>query len=84
MINMDFITFLPSSRRQHDSIWLILDRLTMPTHFLSVNTTYQAKDYAKMYIQEVVRLYGIMVSIIPYRGAQINAHIQIYFEKGLG
>ena len=27
MINMDFITGLPWSHRQHDSIWVIVDRM---------------------------------------------------------
>ncbi|WMV19595.1 hypothetical protein MTR67_012980 [Solanum verrucosum] len=34
MINMDFITGIPRSRRQHDSIWVIVDRMTKSTHFL--------------------------------------------------
>ncbi|WMV58267.1 hypothetical protein MTR67_051652 [Solanum verrucosum] len=53
MINMDFITSLPRSRRQHDSIWVIVDRMTKSAHFLSIKTTHLAEDYAKFYIQEV-------------------------------
>ncbi|WMV42223.1 hypothetical protein MTR67_035608 [Solanum verrucosum] len=34
MINMDFITGLMRSRRQHDSIWVIVDRMTKSAHFL--------------------------------------------------
>ncbi|KAH0781790.1 hypothetical protein KY290_001388 [Solanum tuberosum] len=54
MINMDFITGLPRSRRQHDSIWVIVDKMTKSTHFLSVKTTHSAEDYAMCYIQEVI------------------------------
>ena len=28
VINMDFITGLPHTRRQHDSIWVIVDMMT--------------------------------------------------------
>ncbi|WMV23979.1 hypothetical protein MTR67_017364 [Solanum verrucosum] len=70
MINMDFITGLPQSRRQHDSIWVIVDRMTKSAHFLPVKTTHSAEDYAKLYVQEVVRLHGVPVSIISARGAQ--------------
>ncbi|WMV19777.1 hypothetical protein MTR67_013162 [Solanum verrucosum] len=53
MISMDFITGLPRFRRQHDSIWVIVDRMTKSAHFLPVKTTHSAEDYAKLYIQEV-------------------------------
>nr|AAV31171.1 Putative polyprotein, identical [Solanum tuberosum] len=80
MINMDFITGLPRSRRQHDSIWVIVDRMTKSAHFLPVKTTNSAEDYAKLYIQEVVRLHGVPISIISNRGAQFWK----FFQKGLG
>ncbi|KAH0639444.1 hypothetical protein KY285_036030 [Solanum tuberosum] len=70
---MDFITGLPRFRGQHDSIWVIVDRTTKSAHFLSVKTTLSAEDYAKLYIQEVVRLHGVPVSIISDRGAQFTA-----------
>ncbi|WMV46590.1 hypothetical protein MTR67_039975 [Solanum verrucosum] len=52
-INMDFIIGLPWSCRQHDSIWVIVDRMTNLAHFLLVKTTHSAEDYAQLYIQEV-------------------------------
>ncbi|KAH0712366.1 hypothetical protein KY289_008325 [Solanum tuberosum] len=52
MINMDFITGLPRSHRQHDSIWVIVDKMTKSTHLLRVKTTHSVEDYAKLYIQE--------------------------------
>ena len=70
MINMDFITGLPRYRRQHDSIWVIVDRMTKSAHFLPVKTTHSTEDYARLYIQEVVRLHGVPISIISDRGAQ--------------
>jgi len=68
MINMDFITGLSRSCRQHNSVWVIVDRMTKSAHFLPVKTTYSAEDYAKLYIQEVVRLHGVSISIISERG----------------
>jgi len=84
MINMDFITGLPRSRRQHDSIWVIVDRMTKSAHFLPVKTTHSAEDYAKLYIQEIVRLHGVPISIISDRGAQFTAQFWKSFQKGLG
>ena len=68
MINMDFITGLQRYTRQHDSIWVII-QMKKSAHFLSVKTTDSVEDYAKLYILEVVRLYGVPVSIISDRGA---------------
>ena len=36
-ITMDFVTGLPRTRRQHDAIWVIVDRLTKSAHFLPVS-----------------------------------------------
>jgi hypothetical protein len=43
---MDFIVGLPHTSKGHDSIWVIVDRLTKFAHFLPVNTKYIATDYA--------------------------------------
>ncbi|WMV40704.1 hypothetical protein MTR67_034089 [Solanum verrucosum] len=42
------------------------------------------EDYAKLYIQEVVRFHGVLVSIISDRGAQFTAQFTKSFQKGLG
>ena len=34
---MDFMIGLPRTQRQHDAIWVIVDRLTKSAHFLPVN-----------------------------------------------
>ena len=45
----------------------VIDKMTKSTHFLSVKTTHSAEDFAKLYIQEVVRLHGVSVLIISDR-----------------
>ena len=80
---MDFITRLLRSHGQHDSIWEIIGRMTKSTHF-SIKTTHLAEDYAKLYIQEVVRLYGVLLSIISDWDAQFTAWFWKFFHKGLG
>jgi ribonuclease HI len=44
-ICMDFIVGLPNTSRHHDSIWVIVDRLTKTAHFLPVHTTHKAEKY---------------------------------------
>ena len=59
VISMDFIVGLPMTARRHDSIFLVVDTLTKSAHFVTVKTTYQAPEIARVFINEVVRLHGV-------------------------
>ncbi|EOX94130.1 DNA/RNA polymerases superfamily protein [Theobroma cacao] len=62
-IAMDFVTGFPRTSGGYDSIWIVVDRLTKSAHFLPVKTTYGAAQYARVYVDEIVRLHGIPISI---------------------
>ena len=47
---MDFITGLPLTQQGHDSIWVIIDRLTKLAHFAPINIMYYAGKYAELYV----------------------------------
>ena len=81
---MDIVAVLPSTRRQHDSIWFIVERLIQSTNFIPVKSTYKAEDYARLYIDEIMRQHGIALSIISDRGAQFTSHLWRSFKKSLG
>lgn len=55
---MDFITRLPRTHMHNDSIWVIVDRVTKSLLSFVVKTKDSAVDYAKIFIDEVVRLHG--------------------------
>ena len=85
MINIDFITGLSRSHKHHISIWVIVDRMTKSAQFWPVNTAHSAKDYAKLYIQKVLRIHEVLPSIISDRGgAQFTALFWKSFQQGLG
>ena len=73
-ITMDFVVGLPRSRRGSDAIWVIVDRLTKSAHFLPIRTTDSVERLCRRYIDEIVRLHGVPVSIVSmvtldlYRG----------------
>ena len=66
-ITMDFVTGLPRTRKEHDAIWVIVDRLTKYAHFLAMNIKDQLLKLAKMYIEEIIRLHGVLASIVSDR-----------------
>ena len=74
VINMYFITGLPRTRRQHDSIWVIVHRMTKPSRFLAFKTTYSIEDYAKHYLTGIVRFHGVLLSIILDIGLLFTSH----------
>jgi hypothetical protein len=81
---MDFVSGLPLTSRKHDSIWVIVDRLTKTAHFISVHTKYGAKDYASHYIEHIVRLHGVPKTIISDRGSLFVARFWEKLHKSLG
>ena len=70
---MDFITGFPLTQQGHDSIWVIVDRLTKSTHFIPVNTVDRVWKYVELYVSQIVRLHGIPRTIISNRGPQFIA-----------
>jgi len=55
---MDFVMGLPRKVKQHDSVWVIVDRLAKSAHFLAVKVTDTSKKLAELYIQ---KLFSFMV-----------------------
>jgi hypothetical protein len=83
-ISLDFIVGLPNTSLRHDSIWVIVDRLTKTAHFLPVHTTYNAKKYAEIYLDQIVRLHGVPKTIIFDRGAQFITRFWEQLQHALG
>jgi hypothetical protein len=83
-ICMDFIVGLPNTSRHHDSIWVIVDRLTKTAHFLSVHTTHKTEKYAEIYVDQIVRLHGIPKMIVSDRGALFVARFWEQLQELLG
>ena len=69
---MDFVVGLLVTGRKHDSVWVVVDRLTKSAHFLPMRTDYSLDKLAELYIKEIVRLQGILVPIISDRDLMIT------------
>jgi hypothetical protein len=61
---MDFVTRLPRGKKGNDAIWVVVDRLTKFALFLPMKMTNSVDKLAKLYVNEVIRLLGVLISII--------------------
>ncbi|GJW40820.1 putative reverse transcriptase domain-containing protein [Tanacetum coccineum] len=53
-IAIDFVTKLPRTSSGHDTIWVIVDRLTKSAHFLPMREDYKMERLARLYLNEIV------------------------------
>nr|GEX37256.1 putative reverse transcriptase domain-containing protein [Tanacetum cinerariifolium] len=60
-IAMDIVTKLPRTSSGHDTIWVIVDRLTKSAHFLSMREDYKMDRLARLYLSEIVARHGAEV-----------------------
>ena len=83
-ITMDFVTGLPRTQRQHDAIWVIVDRLMKSAHFLPVNVKDSLEKLAKLHVDEIVRLHGVPVSIVSDRDPRFTSRFWHSLLAALG
>nr|GEV20587.1 hypothetical protein [Tanacetum cinerariifolium] len=57
-IEMDFVTKLPRTGSGHDTIWVIVDRLTKSAHFLPMREDYKMDRLTRLYLNEIVARHG--------------------------
>jgi hypothetical protein len=72
VIMMDFITKLLRTAKQHDSIMVVVDRLTKASHFVPVKSTYKARKISKLYMHKIAKLHGIPKTIVSDRDSKFT------------
>nr|GEV19871.1 putative reverse transcriptase domain-containing protein [Tanacetum cinerariifolium] len=68
----------------HDSIWVIVDRLTKSAHFLAVREDYKIEELARLYINEIIARHGVPMSIISDRDSYFTSRFWKSLQKALG
>ena len=48
---MDFITGLPNNFRQHDSIMVVVEKLSKATHFIPLKYTYKVVNIVDIFMK---------------------------------
>lgn len=60
---MDYVFRLPKGKRGNDVIQVIIDKLIKSALFLHMKMTNSINKLAKLYVNKMVWLYGVSVSI---------------------
>ena len=81
---MDFVTHFPRTPQGHDTVWVIVDRLTKSAHFLAVRMTFTLERFCQLYIREIVELHGVLVSIVSDRDPRFTTYFWKSFQKAMG
>jgi hypothetical protein len=76
---MDFITKFPRTSKHHDSIMVVVDKLTKSSHFITMKITHKETNVAHIYMREVAGLHGIPKTIMYERDPKFTSK----FWKGL-
>jgi hypothetical protein len=83
-ISMDFVSGLPKKKRGNNVIWVIVDRLTKSALFLPMRKTDSIDKLAQFYVNEVIRLHGVPVSIVSDRDPRFTSRLWPSIQRALG
>ncbi|GJW69189.1 putative reverse transcriptase domain-containing protein [Tanacetum coccineum] len=81
---MDFVSKLPKTLIGHDTIWVIIDRLTKSAHFIPTRATDSMETLTRLYIKEIVSRHGVPISIISDRDSHFTSRFWQSLQNALG
>nr|GEU70337.1 putative reverse transcriptase domain-containing protein [Tanacetum cinerariifolium] len=83
-IAMDFVTKLPRTSSGHNTIWVIVDRLTKSAYFLPIREDYKMDRLARLYLNEIVAKHDVLILIIPDHDCRFTSRFWRTMQEALG
>nr|GEX27471.1 reverse transcriptase domain-containing protein [Tanacetum cinerariifolium] len=83
-ITMDFVSKLPKTSNRHDTIWVIVDRLTKSAHLIPTRETKSMETLIRLYIKEIVSRHGVPISIISDCDSHFTSRFWQSLQSALG
>ena len=71
-VSIDFITGLPRTKYQLDSVMVVVETLTKFAHFIPVKSTFGTGQVANLFPKEIVRLHGVPKMIFSDRDTKFT------------
>nr|GEW68352.1 reverse transcriptase domain-containing protein [Tanacetum cinerariifolium] len=81
---MDFISKLPKTSNEHDTIWVIFDCLTKSAHFIPTRATNSMETLIILYIKEIFSRHGVPISIISDHDSHFTSRFWKSLQDALG
>ena len=60
--------------RQHNSIMVVVDKLTKASHFIHVKSTHKTGEIAKIFMKDIFKLHGLPKAIVFDRDANFTSN----------
>lgn len=78
---MDFILILSGTSRGHDNIFLVVERFSKISHFLSCSKSNAISHIARPFFWKIMRLYEIPKIIVFDRDVKFLSYFQTKYWK---
>ncbi|GJR66653.1 putative reverse transcriptase domain-containing protein [Tanacetum coccineum] len=83
-IAMEFMTKLPRTSSGHDTIWVIVDRLSKSAYFLLMSEDYKMDRLTRLYLNDIVARHDVSISIISDRDSRFTSRFWQSMQEALG